>query len=286
LAREVEAKAHRLTRRYRRARDRRATRTGRHFEVFGPGGGGRGVRVRSSPAGWKEAAPAWLEADPEGAVWMKGRGRVLRARLAGREGDVVMKRYAPVAAGRLPRALRAFRMAVALDHRGVAVPEPLFAAAGRNTAGFLLSAHVDAPDLHRFVHGPGRNAYRALTPSARRAFLSRLGRFLRDLHEAEVSHRDLKAPNLLVRGDADAGFAFCVTDLEGARLARRRIPWRRRARDLARLDASLAASRTDRLRVLTAYWSRTPEPPVAKRQFLSWIGERVAKKRGPSGRPR
>jgi hypothetical protein len=94
----------------------------------------------------------------------------------------------------------------------------------------------------------------ALAPAARRAALHRLGRFLRRLHDAEVVHRDLKPANL-VAWPTPRGVAYAVVDLDGARATRRPVPWRRRARDLARLDASVgpAVSRAARHRVLRGY---------------------------------
>ena len=103
---------------------------------------------------------------------------------------------------------------------------------------------------------------------------------------AEVSHRDLKAPNLLV-GAADVPAPqIHLVDLEGARIRRGPVSWSRRARDLARLDASLDANATDRLRVLMAYWRVLPRPRVDRRAFLTRIAQHVRRKRGASGAPR
>ncbi len=285
LAVEVERRARQVARAYRRRRDRRATRSGLHYEVFTPPGGGRAVRRRETPEAWRALAGTIAAADPADARALKGDGRVVLARLPGTD-PVVLKRWRPVLRGRTPRSIRTFRLAVALDHRGVAVPRALLAVSGPDRAGVLVSEHVDAPDLHRFANatdGPGLDG---LSPGERRALARALGRFLRRLHDADVRHRDLKAPNLLVRAGSGATPAFWVTDLDGARVVRRGVGWRRRARDLARLDASLAAGSTDRARVLRAYLGLHPRLDVDRRRFVARIRRFVEHKRGPSGRPR
>lgn len=122
LVPRVEAEARRIERRYRQGRDRRATREGRHFTTFVPAVGGRGIRRRTTPRTWEARAAAWLVGEVDGAVTMKGDGRVVRAEVEGHEGRVVVKRYAGVVKGRLPRPLRAFRMGVALENRHIGVP--------------------------------------------------------------------------------------------------------------------------------------------------------------------
>jgi hypothetical protein len=91
-----------------------------------------------------------------------------------------------------------------------------------------------------------------------RTWAERLGRLVRLMHERQVSHRDLKAPNILMRGAAtDVRTAEPVLiDLVGVE-AGRPVPLRIRVRDLARLNASFLRSphvtRADRLRFLRAY---------------------------------
>ncbi len=280
LAARVEGAARRVARRYRRGRDRRATRSGRHFEVFARPGGVRGVRRRDGPAAWRESVARWLEADPEAAVPMKAGGRVMRFRPDG-EHDVVLKRYDAAAKGRLPRAVRAFRRQVELEHRGVAAPRAWLAAWRAGDESILLSERIDAVDLHAFVAG---GAWEERSPAERRRLAERLGRWLRSLHEAEISHRDLKAPNVLL---AVAGTPrFWIADLEGARVRRGAVAWTRRAKDLARLDASLDLPRTTRLRAFEAYWRVHPRPRPSRRAFLRRVARHVTRKRGPSGRPR
>jgi len=291
--------ARRRARAWRRARARRATRPGRHFDVVrDPQGRLTCVRaIPHAPAAWLDAVPALLEATPAGARALKADGRVFAVTLPGRASEAVVKRFEPAWRERFrtPRALRAFRRAYALRVRGVGCPEPLLAAATPAGAGVCVSALAGPPgadplDLWRIVNGAddGRPArYGALSASARHVALERLGRFLRRLHDADVSHRDLKAANL-VGWATPRGPAFAVVDLEGARLRDRPVPWARRARDLGRLDASLGGpvSRADRRRVLRGYYHAFARPGLPLAAFARLVARAGARKRGPSGTPR
>jgi hypothetical protein len=95
-----------------------------------------------------------------------------------------------------------------------------------------------------------------------RRYVRALAGLLRLLHDRSLSHRDLKAANILVEGDPlDPDPALSLIDLVGVEL-RHPIPRRRRVQNLARLHVSLAAScaptRADRLRFLRAYLPASP----------------------------
>jgi serine/threonine protein kinase len=102
----------------------------------------------------------------------------------------------------------------------------------------------DARQLHDALHGLG--------PRQKRRLIDVLARWVRLMHERGVSHRDLKAANILITPVGQCQFI----DLVGVR-TRRRVPGRVRVRDLARLNASFVASpnvsRADRLRFLRTY---------------------------------
>ena len=289
-----------VARSYRRGRARRAARTGRHFEVFEPcGPRSRAVRsLDAAPASWRELAAAWIGADPPGARPMKADGRVAAVRLPDVDAEVVLKRWPATWRDRLrvPRPIRAFRRAYALRVRGVACPEPLLAAAGPGGEGVCVTAFAgpadgrEVLDLHRatLAREGAPAPFDALPWAERRAALHRLGRFLRRLHDAEVTHRDLKAPNL-VAWRTPRGVSFALVDLDGARVRRTRVSWRRRARDLARLDASVGSppvSRADRLRVLDGYYASFERAALGRRAFARRVARASARKRGPGGRPR
>jgi tRNA A-37 threonylcarbamoyl transferase component Bud32 len=91
-----------------------------------------------------------------------------------------------------------------------------------------------------------------------------LARLVRALHERSLSHRDLKASNILVHLDAaETGTFLSLIDLVGVRLYSP-VPRRRRIQNLARLSVSLSAapgrSRAETLRFLRAYlpWGLSP----------------------------
>ncbi|MDJ0521227.1 MAG: lipopolysaccharide kinase InaA family protein [Planctomycetota bacterium] len=267
VANRVEALARHVRRRYRRGRDRRARRTGKHFEQLRSDAVPRGARFRDTTDDtWWARAEAWLWHRPEDATPLKTGADVLRT------DDVVLKYHGPVAPGRLPRPLRAFRCAFALMNRGIAVPLPHLAAAKDDGSGVYAAAYVDAPDLHTCVAAGDVDA----------GLLRRLGRALRLMHDAEVTHRDLKAPNLLVAPDG----TFPVVDLEGVRIRRGPVRLARRARDLMRLDASLDLPEAVRREVLVGYYDVLPRPRVAYDAFVARVAALTAKKRGPSGQAR
>ncbi len=90
-----------------------------------------------------------------------------------------------------------------------------------------------------------------------------LARTLRTLHDRSISHRDLKAANILILGDPSAEEpTLSLIDLVGVQLIHP-LPEGRRLQNLARLQISLGdvpgRTRTDSLRFLRAYlpWGLT-----------------------------
>jgi tRNA A-37 threonylcarbamoyl transferase component Bud32 len=152
-------------------------------------------------------------------------------------------------------ALRSWVQGQGLRERCLPTPRPLAVLHRRHHGlwheGYLLTEKVPAAaDLHAHLAGLA-----ALGAAEFRAGLRRLldeaAGLLRELHRRHLSHRDLKAANLLVNADG-----LWLIDLVGVRL-HRRLPRRRRAQNLARLNASFHQSplltRTDRLRFLRVY---------------------------------
>jgi hypothetical protein len=171
---------------------------------------------------------------------------------------------------RPPPALHAYLVGCALRLRGIPTPRPLAVWHRRKWGltgdGYLLLDKVpDAVDLGRF-------ASMADEPGMRRRVrdvAERLGRLVARLHEWNFSHRDLKAPNVLVspmawsmgpRGlvesERDGRDHLWLIDLAGVR-KHGRLNDERKARDLARLNASFlcrpGVTRSLRLRLLLAY---------------------------------
>jgi tRNA A-37 threonylcarbamoyl transferase component Bud32 len=175
-------------------------------------------------------------------------------------------------------ALRSFVLGHGLRVRGLPTPRPLAVwhrvPHGLRREGYLLTEKVpDALDLLAYVTRLGRQP-----PAERRAALRRLidqvAKLIRLMHARRLSHRDLKAPNLLVsperwavaaKGVKELGAAADATedgpqvwfiDLVGVR-RHAKLGRRRRLQNLARLSASFldhpALTRTDKLRFLRVY---------------------------------
>jgi tRNA A-37 threonylcarbamoyl transferase component Bud32 len=113
-----------------------------------------------------------------------------------------------------------------------------------------------------------RNVLPGLAPEVRRARIRSLtvalAELVRSLHERSLSHRDLKASNILINADSVIGRnQLSVIDLVGVRL-QHPIPRGRRVQNLSRLCISLDAvpgrTRSDFLRFLRHYlpWGLSP----------------------------
>jgi hypothetical protein len=176
-------------------------------------------------------------------------------------------------------ALRSYVLGHGLRLRCLPTPRPLAVwhrrRLGLHREGYLLTEKVpDAFDLVEFVGRLG-----ALPAAQRWAALRRLidevARLIAALHDRRLSHRDLKAANLLVspgqwcisargtreQGDPGPGPSWASArvwfiDLVGVR-RHRTLGLARRLQNLARLHASFhrhpALTRTDKLRFLRAY---------------------------------
>jgi tRNA A-37 threonylcarbamoyl transferase component Bud32 len=188
-------------------------------------------------------------------------------------------------------ATRSWLLGHNLRDRGLPTPKPLLLAhryrLGVPVVSYLVVEKVPvAVGLPEAVAAVAEQA-----PNARRRFVctlaADLGRLVRTLHARGVSHRDLKAPNILL---ADTHTPTLI-DLVGVRTSRA-VSVVVRVRDLARLNASFLSSpvvsRTDRLRLLTAYLAA---PPQMGRSWKAWwctvaraTREKVAKN-ARTGRP-
>lgn len=184
---------------------------------------------------------------------------------------VVYKRFAatrwsdPLAAlFRQPPALRSYVLGHGLLLRRLPTPRPLAVwhryRHGLAYEGYLLTEKIaDAMDLRSFV------AYLHSLPTADcrkhlRRLIDRTAHLLALLHQRHLSHRDLKAANLLVEGVStlhDEGeFSIQLIDLAGVRRLRK-LRRARRIQNLARLNTSFrdhpCLTYSDRLRFLRVY---------------------------------
>lgn len=119
------------------------------------------------------------------------------------------------------------------------------------------------------------------------AVADRLARLLRQMHDRHVSHRDLKAANVLL----EAGTDPTLIDLVGVRVGRA-VNVRQRVRELARLNASFLQSprvrSADRLRFLRAYLAAGERRPEGWKEWWRAAAAATAAKvdkNRRSGRP-
>jgi hypothetical protein len=248
------------------------TRLGGHFALGG--GAWRGWAA----ADWADALAALLARgatapDGPGAALLKPAGRTSEIwRLRMPDGRPAVLKRDRRASHRGPgrglivptRATAAFRKGHALLARGIATARPAAAAdlwrRGAVADSLLVTEAVDGEPLSDWLR-------RGPAPALRRRLARDLAQMLRRMHDAGFSHRDLKAPNILVSpregpglpAGRQGGMRPVLVDLDGLRQAIRVSAWRR-ARDLMRLSVSLdewgVARRTDRLRFLRAYLGR------------------------------
>jgi Ser/Thr protein kinase RdoA (MazF antagonist) len=177
-----------------------------------------------------------------------------------------------VALARPSAAVRSWVNGHGLRERALPTPRPLAVfhrhARGLPTEGYLITEKIPgAIELNRFVAALGTR------PADERRFILRrlieqLARLVRELHRRLLSHRDLKATNVLVQSLKSAGVLpppqfsdpsfgrLWLIDLVGVR-RHRKLRRSRKAQNLARLHASFCRTplltRTDKLRFLRVY---------------------------------
>jgi tRNA A-37 threonylcarbamoyl transferase component Bud32 len=143
---------------------------------------------------------------------------------------------------------------------------------GMHADGYLLTEKIeDAQELHVQVAEVLQLPPAQRLPMVRR-LIENVARTIRALHQRQLSHRDLKAANILVRridvpppGPSatdpvgllhEPETSVWLIDLVGVELFRK-LPHRRKIQNLARLNASFhgrtCLSRADRLRFLRTY---------------------------------
>ena len=147
-------------------------------------------------------------------------------------------------------ALRSWLNGHQLLDRGIATARPLVLIQQRkygiSTTGYVVFEAV--PDAHDISSAFLQSTSRC----EKNAHIERIADLVRTMHERGVSHRDLKAPNILLNQEASP----VLIDLVGVRTYRS-ITRKVLVRDLARLNLSFhnapAVSRADRLRFLRCY---------------------------------
>jgi tRNA A-37 threonylcarbamoyl transferase component Bud32 len=286
FALEIEAATRSWAERLWRRWGKRCSGSNKYFERY------RSRRCRAVAA--RELGPATVESllrDPDAPFGWAGTRLLKESRtttvaevtlpVGGRPRRVIYKRFNrkkfldPIyTLFRPSRAWRAWQNGQHLASRGIPTPANL-AVVSRSASGPRLLPHQYWPHDTYLVTAKAEPAvtlgdYAAtvlptLPPERRRQQVRRLtralARLIRLLHERSLSHRDLKAANILIEGDPDAAAPhLSLIDLVGVQLEH---PLSRHhlVQNLARLQLSLAhvpgRTRTDALRFLRAYqpWS-------------------------------
>ncbi len=295
LARQADRHANALWNK----RDRRANRSGRYFTRIRPAHGWAGFAMLRSKHPTAAAVASrreytkgqwqdWLAdpldwVDPEKHTLLKDShsATVCRSDLPTEPepASVIVKRVLPRNSWKRltqmfgpSRNRRAWRIANMLINRDLPTAQPL-AVIERFAGGVIrldslcfTEYMVGSHDLETFL----TTSVASLPTDLQRRVKDRLGssivRLLKAFHARGFAHRDLKAPNLLVKWDApyDGGPSLTLIDMEGIRHVGRPSE-RQKMQALVRLCVSLlscpACTRTDCLRFLKSYLTdpgRTP----------------------------
>lgn len=191
---------------------------------------------------------------------------------------------------RTNRLLRTWRLGRALLAHNITTPRPLAVIVPRwfqvAAEAYLAIEWIDGARNLRHVVGDLHRMAPRRQRTLRRTAAVNLGNLLARMHEARVSHRDLKATNLLLKETVSSVETY-VIDLDGAQKHRWRLSWHQRLCNLSRLELSAreqpAISSSDRLRLLQAYLAASSEPkPDWKTawQQLSEIADSRASRHG------
>lgn len=243
------------------------------------------------PLSWVDPARRTLLKDSHTAT-------ICKARLEGVESpiDVVVKRslarngWKTLAQMFGPsRNMRSWRMGHKLRNRDLPVATPLavverFALGLVRKDSIMMTEFVnDAVDLEAFL----TRHIASLPVDRQRAVKDRLieevVRLLKAFHERGFVHRDMKAPNLMVRWEPpyDAPVSLTFIDMDGI-FHRRRAAERQRIRAVSRLCASLIGSpgctASDRLRFLKRYLTGPGRSPKDWKAVWRQIREEVCGK--------
>lgn len=164
------------------------------------------------------------------------------------------------------RSGRAAKLGVALDEAGVPTPA-------------ILALRVSAAPpsdvlVMEFVEGVSFDEVVA-AGSAGPLLLEMAATFVHAFHDAGFVHRDLKASNLLLGRDGH----LRVVDLDGARRAPRGPSLARRARDLARLAASVEVLGGDAAALVESYADAAALSGARRDGLRAAVAAAVARKR-------
>jgi serine/threonine protein kinase len=175
---------------------------------------------------------------------------------------------------RSPKGLKAWIAGNGLKIRGITSPGVIAYAERRN--GFAIGEGFLLMEVSEKGSEMDRYLFKGFsTPKRKRLFIAAFARWLSDLHEKEIFHRDMKACNIYVAEEGD-GWRFELLDLEDVRLDKR-VKEGEVFRSLLQLNTSVPRSITysDRLRFFQEY---NRHHPVA-RDKKSLIAKLIQKSR-------
>ena len=187
------------------------------------------------------------------------------------------------------RLLRTWRLGRELRRRHIATPRPLAVIVPRwyqfGREAYLVLEWIERAENLKEFAGLANEVTADKRRRLKQTAAVSLGQLLSRMHEARISHCDLKTTNLLLQNTPRTVETY-VTDLDGAKLHYHRLSWNLRLRNLANLQFSSrdlpTASHTDYLRMLKAYLSASAAPKphwkTAWRQLTVMPGARAAHK--------
>lgn len=243
--------------------------------------GGMKLRIRSR---YKQAL---LEAGIEDVESLAGEGRIIKdggrstifsLSLTGFPEKIILKRYKHRSLLRIlkdifreSKAAREGKTACKFLAAGINVPGPL-AFGERRILRFLRESFFISEEVPNSIN-LGTYALNFRRPLSRdkiqekRRLIVLLARAIRWAHDRGFWHDDLKASNIMIKGN---GLDFYFIDLDGARLGRK-LSWRKRVKGLKPLHESLTPfiTRTDRIRFLNEYSSGEPRRTFEKIKHLT-----------------
>jgi tRNA A-37 threonylcarbamoyl transferase component Bud32 len=183
------------------------------------------------------------------------------------------------------RAKKAWKNANALINRGISTPSPV-AFLEKRTLHFLhhslfISTWInDSVSLDRFFEKRFKDVLTGDLLKEKWQLISDAARYVRSMHKAQISHGDLKAKNILVKG-SEGRYLFYLLDLDSLKV-KKAVSRKDRIKDLSRLNASFLDTRllsqTNRLRFLTTYLSGETHAGSIKKIYWKQIGEATENK--------
>lgn len=296
-------------------RDRRSMRDNRYFAKLSPAPGWRGHALLQTkhPIGdavtnlsfgesawemWLRDPLSWVDPAKQTLLKDSHTATICRARLVadGQGTDVVVKRtlarngwkklsqmFGP------SRNVRSWRLANMLRNRDLPVATP-YAVIERFAGGILRTDSIsftefisEAVDLETFLTREVASLPPTIQRSVKNRLIETVVHLLKAFHERGFVHRDMKAPNLMVRWAPPYAGAPALTfiDMDGIS-HRRRSSEHQRTRAVVRLCASLLGSpgctASDRLRFLKTYLTAPGRPPTEWKAYWRRIHTEVCSK--------